>query len=255
MLYSAPKRGSFKPNEPFFCRLMRFARSACLRQLPEGPKQQVPCENESRGRRGPFPRLRRPDPARSAKRVVPRIRGGAAMRAFGFKGLRQSKWFGRRSYKVAQYCLMTGAVLLGFSGCRAQETPLTHLTPPSQPIPASYFGLHIHRAAADTWPSIPFGEWRFWDAEGTAWYNLEPQPGKWDWTRLDRDVSLAEQHHVGIILTLGLVASVGLFATERPAGVEAGRSGAAAQRRGLEELRAYRGDALQGEDSCLRSLE
>jgi hypothetical protein len=158
------------------------------------------------------------------------------MRAFGFKGLRQSKWFSRRSYKVAQYSLVTGAVLLGFSGCRAQEAPLTHLTPPSQPIPASYFGLHIHRAAADTWPSIPFGEWRFWDAEGTAWYNLEPQPGKWDWTRLDRDVSLAEQHHVGIILTLGQSPP---WASSRPNDPPAWRPGGPAPPRNEEDWKNY----------------
>jgi hypothetical protein len=42
---------------------------------------------------------------------------------------------------------------------------------PSQPIPLSYFGMHIQHTAisVDTapltpWPSVPVPDWRLWDA-------------------------------------------------------------------------------------------
>lgn len=89
----------------------------------------------------------------------------------------------------------------------------------STAVPASYFGLHIHRAVslspnspASLWPDIPFGSWRLWDAH-VAWANLEPERGKWDFTLLDSLVGLAEAHHVRILLTLGLTPQ---WASSRP---------------------------------------
>lgn len=77
------------------------------------------------------------------------------------------------------------------------------LTPPPDPIPPDYFGMHIHRAATTTpWPSVPFGAWRLWDA-AVNWTKLEPIKGEWQFTTLDREVELAEEHHVDLLLTLG----------------------------------------------------
>ena len=67
-----------------------------------------------------------------------------------------------------------------------------------------YFGLHIHRATENTlWPSVPFGSWRFWDTH-TTWADLEPTPGKWDFSRLDKMVDLAMDHRVDVLLVLGI---------------------------------------------------
>ncbi len=77
------------------------------------------------------------------------------------------------------------------------------LSPPPDPIPQTYFGLHIHRAATTTpWPSVPFGSWRLWDA-AVNWLKLEPGKGVWQFATLDRCVELAGKHQVGVVLTLG----------------------------------------------------
>lgn len=145
-------------------------------------------------------------------------------------------WTGHRSFVRAKHAAILLTFSLGFSGCHAQEPSQIHLSAPSQPIPVSYFGLHIHRAGAETWPQVSFGEWRLWDAEGTAWYNLEPQQGKWDWTRLDRDVALAEQHHVRVILTLGQSPP---WASSRPNDPPAWRPGGPAPPSDEENWRNY----------------
>jgi hypothetical protein len=83
------------------------------------------------------------------------------------------------------------------------QRPTVHLVPAGIPIPSSYFGLHIHTPTNNTWPQVPFHEWRLWDSKATVWYNLEPKKGHWDFTQLDRDVDIAEQRKVGLLLTLG----------------------------------------------------
>ncbi len=142
----------------------------------------------------------------------------------------------RRYLAGIERLILLSVLFFSFLGCRAQEPATIHLISPSQPIPASYFGLHIHRAKPDLWPSVSFGEWRLWDAEGTAWYNLEPQQGKWDWTRLDQDVSLAEQHHVGTILTLGQTPP---WASSRPNDPPSWRPGGPAPPRDEEDWKTY----------------
>ena len=77
------------------------------------------------------------------------------------------------------------------------------LTPPTTAIPPQFFGLHIHRAFSTTpWPPVPFGAWRLWDAK-VHWYQVEPAKNRWDWTILDREVQLAEQHHVDLEIPFG----------------------------------------------------
>jgi hypothetical protein len=84
------------------------------------------------------------------------------------------------------------------------QPPTLHLAPSSGTVPGSYFGMHIHRAGSTTpWPTVPFGSWRLWDAHA-AWPNLEPQPGRWDFKNLDMYLNLAEEHHVQVLLPLGL---------------------------------------------------
>jgi hypothetical protein len=76
------------------------------------------------------------------------------------------------------------------------------IAPASSPITLTYFGLHIHRPSKDTWPQVPFEEWRLWDS-GANWHDLEPHRGEWNFAQLDSDVAMAEQHHVALLLTLG----------------------------------------------------
>jgi hypothetical protein len=104
------------------------------------------------------------------------------------------------------------------------------------PIPAEYFGLHIHRAAAGTpWPAVPFATWRLWDS-GVTWPQLEPEPGKWNFKLLDRYVQLAAEHHVTLLLTLGLTPA---WASARPGEASSYQPGNAAEPRDLADWRNY----------------
>jgi hypothetical protein len=83
------------------------------------------------------------------------------------------------------------------------DSPDLSLSPPSDPIPQTYFGLHIHRAATTTvWPSVRFGSWRLW-AAAVNWLKLQPGRGIWQFATLDRCLELSEKHHVAVMLTLG----------------------------------------------------
>ncbi len=73
-----------------------------------------------------------------------------------------------------------------------------------KPVPREFFGLHMHRADAGTaWPSVPFGSWRLWDAY-VGWTHLEPERGRWDFSRLDRYVAMAGLTKVDILLPLAM---------------------------------------------------
>ena len=90
-------------------------------------------------------------------------------------------------------------------GCWASlaGSPNLALYPPSDPIPQTYFGMHIHRATTTTvWPSVPFGTWRLWDS-AVNWLKLQPGRGVWEFGTLDRCLDLAQKHHVVVLLTLG----------------------------------------------------
>jgi len=114
-----------------------------------------------------------------------------------------------------------------------------NITPPSTPIPLTFFGLHMHRADISTpWPNVQFGSWRLWDSH-TTWAQLEPERGQWDWQALDKDVSLAEDHGVELLLTLGRSPH---WASSRPN--ERGRKanampGGMAEPRSLDDWREY----------------
>lgn len=124
-------------------------------------------------------------------------------------------------------CLLTSVICwLPGSEAKAQQ----------KPIPIEFFGLHIHRADQGTaWPDIPFGSWRLWDAY-VAWPSLEPNAGKWDFSRLDKYVRMAEQRGVSILLPLGLSPT---WASARPNEHSSYRPGNAAEPRDLELWRNY----------------
>jgi hypothetical protein len=106
------------------------------------------------------------------------------------------------------------------------------------PIPASYFGMHLHRASAPTptaWPTVPVDSWRLWDA-AVSWVNLEPERGKWDFSKLDQLVALGEKHNVELLLTLGLTPR---WAATRPGDYSAYGPGYSSEPENIEDWRTY----------------
>ena len=81
---------------------------------------------------------------------------------------------------------------------------ILHLVPDTGPVPASYFGMHIHNSATSTpWPAVPIASWRLWDSHA-AWPDIEPQKGKWNFDKLDTYLRLAQEHHTLVLLPLGM---------------------------------------------------
>jgi len=114
--------------------------------------------------------------------------------------------------------------------------PQKVLRPPTAPIPPTLFGMHIHRAATTTpWPPIPFGTWRLWDTY-SAWPNLEPEKGKWNFQLTDRYVELAEQHHVEVVFPVALSPTWASARQEEKSGYGPGN---AAEPRDLNDWRNY----------------
>jgi len=96
--------------------------------------------------------------------------------------------------------------------------------------------MHVHRAASTTpWPAVSFAEWRLWDAE-VAWPQLEPERGKWDFTRLDQYVRIAAARRVHILLTLGLTPT---WASSRPTEPSGYAKGNAAEPRSTADWEQY----------------
>ena len=104
------------------------------------------------------------------------------------------------------------------------------------PVTRDYFGLVMSRAdPVQPWPTVPFGSWRFWDSY-TTWAQLEPQPGQWDFSRLDRLVAEAGQHGVKPLLVLAHSPS---WASARPSEPSAYRPGVAAEPARLPDWANY----------------
>jgi len=101
--------------------------------------------------------------------------------------------------------LCSRILFLTLLGALFGSTFASDLQAPKLPIPASYFGMHIHHLAYPVptpWPSVPVPQWRLWDANVT-WPDLEPSKGQWRFEKLDAYVSLAQHHGTGVLLTLG----------------------------------------------------
>lgn len=110
-------------------------------------------------------------------------------------------------------------------------------------IDAKFFGMHIHHldvpypnGQRSAWPSVPIGAWRLWSSY-VNWYEIERVKGKYDFSRLDRYVALAEKNRVEAVLTLGRTPR---WASARPAekcGVEV--YGCAAEPRDMQDWINY----------------
>ncbi len=85
------------------------------------------------------------------------------------------------------------------------------LTPPADPVPASLFDLNvINLEWGASWPSVKFYGWR--DGH-SVWVKVEPQKGKWNFTQLDKEVEMAREHGVEMMLVLGTTPT---WASARP---------------------------------------
>lgn len=127
------------------------------------------------------------------------------------------------------------AVLLVFLSATATNESAS-FQGPAQPVDSAFFGMHIHHAAEGTeWPAVPFADWRLWDA-GVAWPQLEPERETWNFTLLDRYTQLAREHHVEILLTLGLTPA---WASSRPREASAYQPGNAAEPQNIADWEAY----------------
>jgi hypothetical protein len=132
-------------------------------------------------------------------------------------------------------------LLFAFASLAIAPKPIT-LTPPPVPVPASLFGMHIHHMVFPNgsepltpWPGVPVPEWRLWDAKVT-WPDLEPGKGQWHFENLDRSLALAEAHHTGVLLTLGLTPR---WASARPQEPSGYAPGYAAEPKELEDWRVF----------------
>lgn len=116
--------------------------------------------------------------------------------------------------RIAVVCLVASVSLLDLSGSSSEPIKLI---PPATPVPREFFGLHIHRAFSSTpWPPVPFGSWRLWDAR-VHWPQVELRRNEWQWDILDREVELAEKHHVDLLLPFGETPTWAAAAPSQPA--------------------------------------
>ncbi len=80
-------------------------------------------------------------------------------------------------------------------------------------MPLQFYGMHVgHLIYGASWPTMPFGTWRIWDAY-VDWKQLEPAQNVYNWSTLDMYIALAQQKHIEVILELGQTPQ---WATARP---------------------------------------
>ena len=137
---------------------------------------------------------------------------------------------------VSRYTLVAACIGLLIIGIALGTDESTSLSGPPARVDSLFFGMHIHHAAEETpWPPVDFGTWRLWDA-GVSWPQVEPKPGVWNFALLDRYVQLASEHHVELLLTLGLTPT---WASARPNEPSAYATGNAAEPRHIADWENY----------------
>lgn len=120
------------------------------------------------------------------------------------------------------------AGLLIAAGVMASGRPLVA----NAPVPAEFFGIHMHRADAGTpWPTVRFGAWRLWDA-GIDWRAIEPVKGQWRFEKLDRLVGMAESNDIDPVFVFGVTPA---WASARPTEPFVYGAGGAAEARELKD--------------------
>jgi GH35 family endo-1,4-beta-xylanase len=70
-------------------------------------------------------------------------------------------------------------------------------------VQPSLVGMHVEGAEAGAWPSAPFGALRLWD-NGTAWSQIETQPGVYKWDNLEGILENAQSKGMkDVLMVLG----------------------------------------------------
>ena len=69
-------------------------------------------------------------------------------------------------------------------------------------VSARLFGVHDANPVGGGWPNAPVRSLRVWDT-GDTWRQIEPSPGKFDFTHLDAVVSTAEANGADSLIVLG----------------------------------------------------
>jgi len=116
--------------------------------------------------------------------------------------------------KMARWFVVACGVAAGFIwlGLRSSSAA----PGPSGPIPATFFGLQMHKpliADGQPWPTVPFGAGRLWDS-GVSWAEVNKSPGTYDWELLDK--WLAKYHEHGIDDLLYTFGRVPQWASSKP---------------------------------------
>ncbi|MDI1289478.1 MAG: cellulase family glycosylhydrolase [bacterium] len=99
----------------------------------------------------------------------------------------------------------------------AQAAPLPTTAPTQNlkgtTVQPTLFGMHVFNLQDGVWPTIPVGSIRLWDNQ-TTWSSVETAQNVFDWTKLDKAVSTAENNGVHDILKV--LAGTPLWATDNP---------------------------------------
>jgi hypothetical protein len=134
--------------------------------------------------------------------------------------------------RVAAAAAATGALLGGISAAPAmadpsgaaglpwQVPPITVRAPVQAPVQASRIGADIVNLdytgwgldGEGSWPAPHLGMVRIW-TDYTTWSDIEPMPGQWRFSLLDRQVNEAVARHSAVLYVLGETPS---WATSEP---------------------------------------
>jgi len=114
--------------------------------------------------------------------------------------------------------VVTALACLLRQACASDPFDIPTAVPP-RVLDAAYFGTHFHRLGhadsghpATRWPTGLVGSIRLWDSS-TRWADIEPAPGRFDFTRLDDAVAQARAQSANVVLVLG---STPTWASARP---------------------------------------
>lgn len=113
---------------------------------------------------------------------------------------------------------------------------------PNRVIDPIFFGMHIHHllvpypdGGRTAWPFLKFGTWRIWGTY-TQWLQMQPLEDRWDFSRLDIYLNLAEKNKVDVLFTLGRTPT---WASARPTEKCGPTPGCAAEPSSLEYWKNY----------------
>jgi hypothetical protein len=126
--------------------------------------------------------------------------------------------FRRLTFRSSQIRTISGRLLMAFLLVTFLSVPLLAQCPPEDqeqaspsanlrvpqagfPVSENFQALIDH--SPGTWPQVPVHTMRLFDT-GTAWYQMNPSEGVYDWHVLDTWLSLGEKHKVTFLFTLAL---------------------------------------------------